>query len=96
MCLRKTQKGGAGMVNKLRLEKLRQMREERGLTCEQMAYKLGLQTKSGYNKKEKGRTPFTLKEAKIISDAFGQSIDDIFFPREVSRKDTSRCKEAGA
>ena len=77
-------------------ERLRKMREEKGLTCEQMAYKLGLQTKAGYSKKETGRTPFTLADAKIVSEVFGKSIDDIFFPNEVSDGDTIRRKEAGA
>ena len=70
-------------------ERLRQIREEKGLTCEQMAEQLGLQTKAGYNKKENGRTKFTLQEAKKVSEILGMSIDDIFFANEVSSEDTN-------
>lgn len=59
--------------------KLRQIREEKGFTCEAMAAFLGLQTKSAYSKKERGRVPFTLQEAKKISEIFGMGIEEIFF-----------------
>ena len=65
-------------------ERLRYLRRERKLTCEDMAKLLGLETKAAYSKKELGRTKFTLAEAKIIADSFGLCIDDIFFANEVS------------
>lgn len=65
-------------------ERLREMREERGITCEAMAKELGLKTKAAYSKKELGRTPFSLKDAKKISEIFGQPIESIFFENEVS------------
>ena len=60
-------------------ERLRQIRKERCITCEEMAGELGLQTKSAYSKKERECVPFTLQEAKKISEIFGMSIEEIFF-----------------
>ena len=68
-------------------EKLRQMRKARKITGEEMAKKLGIQ-KAGYSKKERGSVAFTLQDAKKVSDVLGMSIDDIFFPKEVSSGDT--------
>lgn len=65
-------------------ERLREIRMSKGITCEMMAKALGLQTKSAYSKKELGRTPFSLADAKIISDTLGYSIEEIFFDNEVS------------
>lgn len=60
-------------------ERLRQIRKEKRITCEEMAEELGLQTKAAYNKKEHGKVKFTLQEAKKISEIFGMSIEEIFF-----------------
>jgi DNA-binding XRE family transcriptional regulator len=70
-------------------ERLRFLRRERKLTCEDMAKLLGLETKAAYSKKELGHTRFTLAEAKKIADSFGLRIEDIFFANEVSSKDIS-------
>lgn len=59
-------------------ERLRELRKEKGLTCEDMAKLLGLGTKAAYSKKELGRTKFTLEDARKISCVFGKDIDDIF------------------
>ncbi|WP_302297026.1 helix-turn-helix transcriptional regulator [Mitsuokella multacida] len=75
-------------------ERLRFLRKEKGLTCEDMAELLGLDTKGAYSKKELGRTKFSLDDAKKISNALGKSIDDIFFTNEVSFKDTKSRKPA--
>ncbi len=65
-------------------ERLRELRQEHGLTCEDMSKVLGLETKAAYSKKELGRTKFTLAEAKQVSDVLGMRIEDIFFADEVS------------
>jgi len=49
-----------------------------------MATLLGLKTKAGYSKKERGRTKFSLDDAKKISRFFGEPIDAIFFENKVS------------
>lgn len=71
-------------------ERLRGLRKEKGLTCEDMARILGLDTKAAYSKKELGRTKFSLDDARKVSRVLGKSIDDIFFADEVSLKDTKR------
>ncbi|KMO87206.1 XRE family transcriptional regulator [Megasphaera cerevisiae DSM 20462] len=69
-------------------ERLKDLRRKKGLTCEQMAELMGLETKGGYNKKELGQTKFTLAEAKKVSDILGYTIENIFYANEVSLKDT--------
>lgn len=71
-------------------ERLRELRKEKGLTCEDMAKLLGLDTKAAYSKKELGRTKFSLDDARKVSRVLGKSIDDIFFTNEISLKDTKR------
>lgn len=71
-------------------ERLRELRKRKGLTCEDMANCLGLDTKGAYSKKELGRTKFSLDDARKISRVLGKSIDDIFFANEVSSKDTKK------
>jgi DNA-binding XRE family transcriptional regulator len=63
---------------------LRQLRKSKNVTCEDMARVLGLNTKSAYHKKENGKVPFSLSDAKKISDYFGKPVEDIFFDHEVS------------
>lgn len=62
-------------------ERLMELRQEHGLTCEDMAKVLGLETKAAYSKKELGKTKFTLTEAKQVADVLGLHIEDIFFCR---------------
>ena len=54
---------------------LKNLRKEHGETQIEMAKLLGLKTASAYNKKENGNVPFSLKEAKILSDHYNQPID---------------------
>ena len=58
--------------------KLREYRRSNKVTGEQLSNLLGLKTKSGYYKKELGRVPFTLEEAKTVADFFQKDINDIF------------------
>ena len=63
---------------------LRKMRKIKGFTCDYMAKKIGLANKSMYSKRELGKTPFSLEEARKISELFNSSIDVIFFESKVS------------
>ncbi|WP_196601570.1 helix-turn-helix transcriptional regulator [Pectinatus frisingensis] len=63
---------------------LRKIRKTKGFTCDDMAKKIGLANKSMYSKRELGRTPFSLEEARKISELFNNSIDVIFFKNKVS------------
>lgn len=58
---------------------LKKFREEKGLTQEQMAEKLGYKHKSGYNKIEIGQRKVSVEQARTISDLLGRSIEEIFF-----------------
>lgn len=61
------------------LNKLKEIRENKGLTQSDMAKLLGYKHKSGYNKLELGDRKITLEQAKIISEYFNMTIEDIFF-----------------
>lgn len=76
-------------------ERLRALRKEKGLTCEDMAEVLGLETKSAYSKKENGSTKFSLDDAKKVSSILNKSIEDIFFTDKVSLKDTKNRAQGG-
>lgn len=60
-------------------ERLRELRIEKGFTCEKMAELMGLETKSAYSKKELGQTKISLEDAKKISDILGYNLYDIFW-----------------
>lgn len=66
-------------------EKLRALRNQKGISAETMAEILGLETKAAYYKKEVGSVKFTLAEAKKIADYFELPIEEIFFANEVSQ-----------
>ena len=52
-------------------------RKEKGDTQKKVAEKLGI-TPQRYQLKEGGKAYFTLPEAKILSEMYGMSIDDLF------------------
>lgn len=59
--------------------KLKKIREKNNTTQEEMACLLGYKHKSGYQKLENGERKVSIDQAKIISDFFKMSIEDIFF-----------------
>lgn len=59
--------------------KLKEIREENNVTQDRMASILGYKHKSGYNKLENGDRKISLNQAKIISDFFKKTIEEIFF-----------------
>lgn len=65
-------------------EKLRKIRQEKGIKAKDIAEKLGLKTEGAYYKKETGSVPFSLEEGKIISETFSMPIEEIFFNNELS------------
>lgn len=58
--------------------KLKSLRAMHGIKQDEMAEIIGM-GKTSYSLKENGRRDFSLKEAKAISDYFGQTVDEIFF-----------------
>ena len=71
-------------------EKLRKIRQEKGIKAKKISQKLGLKTEGAYYKKETGSVPFTLEEGKIISNMLDMPIEEIFFENELSCKDKKR------
>lgn len=68
-------------------EKLRKIRNDKGVKGEEMANLLGLK-KATYSKKENGQVKFLLEEAKKIADFFDMPIEEVFFIEEVSINET--------
>ncbi|MHB9945153.1 transcriptional regulator [Clostridium botulinum] len=61
-------------------KKLKAYRYLRGAKQEDIARLIGVSLNT-YNFKENGKKSFTLNEAKIISDFFDTTIDELFFKR---------------
>lgn len=60
---------------------LKTLREEAGLTQEQMAEKLDIVV-SHYNMMENGKRRVSLSHAKRIAEIFNKTIEEIFFTHE--------------
>jgi transcriptional regulator with XRE-family HTH domain len=59
----------------LKNSRLKDLRKEKGETQIEIANLLGLKTASAYNKKENGKVPISLEEAKILAAHYNQPID---------------------
>lgn len=55
--------------------RLKDLRVEKGETQIEVAKILGLRTASAYSKKENGKVPISLEEAKILAAHYNQPID---------------------
>lgn len=64
------------------------LRARYGKSQSEMAELLGLSV-VGYHRKENGRNPFTLEEARKISELFGLPIEIIFFTEIVHGSGTA-------
>ncbi|MDU4952943.1 MAG: XRE family transcriptional regulator [Clostridium cadaveris] len=69
-------------------EKLKKIREEKNITQEEIASLLGYRHKSGYSKLENGDRKISVEQAKVISDFFNMSIEDIFFDNKINKMTT--------
>lgn len=54
---------------------LKDLRKEKGETQIEVAKLLGLKTASAYSKKENGKVPISLEEAKILAVHYNKSLD---------------------
>ena len=54
---------------------LKDLRKEKGETQIEVAKLLGLKTASAYSKKENGKVPISLKEAKILAAHYNKPLD---------------------
>jgi DNA-binding XRE family transcriptional regulator len=68
--------------------RLRELRNEKGISAKEMADLLGLKTEAAYYKKESGAIKFSLREAMLISKKLQKSIEEIFLADEVSLMET--------
>lgn len=59
--------------------KLKKIREENNISQAELASLLGYKHKSGYGKLENGDRKISLEQAKIISEYFNMTIEEIFF-----------------
>ncbi len=55
--------------------KLRELRKEYNETQTEVANLIGLKTASAYSKKENGKVPFSLEEAKVLAEHFNKPIE---------------------
>jgi DNA-binding XRE family transcriptional regulator len=69
-----------------RYNKLNQLRKSKNIKVEDIMNTLDLKTKSAYYKKENGQIRFSLEEARLISELFKLSIEELFFKSNVPKK----------
>jgi len=69
-------------------ERLREIRLEEDIPAETLALVVGVKTKAAYYKKESGSVNFTLLEGKRVADFLGRTIEEVFFAKKVSSRDT--------
>lgn len=74
----------------LKYFKLYSLRTTNKLRVEDMCDLLGLKSKSNYHKKENGALRFSLKEAKILADLFGLSIEELFFSEDEDNQELQK------
>lgn len=61
---------------------LRKLRLKKGITQEEMAFKLGYKYTSGYNQLEMGKRKIDIETAKKISMILEEPVEVIFFDKK--------------
>ncbi len=67
-------------------DRLKKLRENLGLTQEEMAAIIGLCSANAYSLKERGERRFTLNEARAVSQYFKLPIEEIFFSNDLTNR----------
>lgn len=67
-----------GLKIKPNLTNLREARKAKGYSQQYMADKMGI-SQMAYHYKEKGKSPFTLQEARIAAAIFNTDIETLFY-----------------
>jgi transcriptional regulator with XRE-family HTH domain len=70
-------------MTKVNLERIKQLRKLNKLSQEEMADKLGFNTKYPYHRKELGNQAFTAEELQHIAHIFGKPME-YFFNQDVA------------
>ena len=60
---------------------IKSLRIQHGLTCEEMAEIINCKS-ANYTKKERGQLRFSLEQARIFSEYFHLTIEEIFYAEE--------------
>lgn len=68
------------------LQKLRNKREEKGLTIKNMAELLNFRSSSTYAKKEREEIPLNIEEARKICFILNTTLDEIFLDKNYLNK----------
>lgn len=68
------------------LQKLREKREEKGLTIKDMANLLNYKSSSTYAKKEREELPINITEAKKMCIILNTTLDEIFLSKNYLNK----------
>ncbi len=76
--MRKLQQEEGEMLFKLNLEKVKELRKEKGLSQEEVAKMLGLKTVYPYHRKESGRQSFTAEELMMLSSIYNVPCEKFF------------------
>lgn len=74
-------------------ERLKEIREEKGYTIEDMAQVIG-KSPCNYFKKENGNVKFSVNEAIRISKFLKKRVEDIFFKEQLSENETKNERKS--
>lgn len=70
-------------MTKINLDKLKELRQAKGITQKEMALKLGYKGKSGYCQLENGTVRMPLTQAKKIAEILNINMEELFFENRV-------------
>lgn len=71
-------------MTKIIPNRIKQLREKRGLTQRELAEKIGV-SEQHMNKMENHNKPVTMTNAALIANALGVTLNDIFLPNDCSK-----------
>jgi putative transcriptional regulator len=83
--LQKTQQKEVDYLVKVNLDKIKELRKEKGLSQEDVAKMLGFKTVYPYHRKESGQQSFTAEELMTLSQIYNVPYEKFFY--------TSSCKK---
>nr|WP_165983478.1 helix-turn-helix transcriptional regulator [Macrococcus goetzii] len=77
------------------VNKIKSVREQLGISIEEMSKKMGFASYQGYYKKEVGLRQFSATDISKISAILNLSYDEIFFDPKVTKKATLKNDQPG-
>jgi transcriptional regulator with XRE-family HTH domain len=76
-------------LKKVDLDKIKQLRKEKGISLEQMAYKLGYVSQNGYYYLEIGRGKISAEMLAQIAQFLKVDINELFFEEKLAKMASS-------